>query len=61
MNGCDNQNSLFWSSLINLLFISPGDVQEAFRCCTEGCCLVGNTGDQWTVGLGDLRRLFQPW
>jgi len=26
--------------------ISPGDVQEKFRCCTEGCGLVGNTGDR---------------
>ena len=29
--------------------------------CTEGHGLVGNTGDGWTVGLDDLRGLFQPW
>ena len=34
-----------------------GDVQETFRCCTEGHGLVGNTGDRW---LDDLRGLFQP-
>ena len=28
---------------------------------TEGHGLVGNTGDRWTVGLDDLRGLFQPW
>ena len=39
----------------------PGDVQEAFGCCTEGYGLVGNIGDRWTVGLDDLRGLFKPW
>ena len=39
----------------------PGGVQETFRCCTEGCGLVGNIGGRWTVGLDDLRGLFQPW
>ena len=34
-----------------------GGVQETFRCCTEGCGLVGNTGDRRTVGLDDLRGL----
>ena len=24
--------------------------QERFTCCTEGCGLVGNIGDGWTVG-----------
>ena len=33
-------------------------VRETFR-CTEGHGLVGNIGDRWTVGLGDLRCLFQ--
>jgi len=37
----------------------PGGVQETFRCCTEECGLVGNTGNRWTVGLDDLRGLFQ--
>jgi len=32
-----------------------------FRRGTEGHGLVGNTGDRWVVGLGDLRGLFQPW
>jgi len=32
----------------------PGDVQEMWRCGTEGCGLVG-----MVVGL-DLRGLFQP-
>ena len=27
----------------------------------QGHGLVGNTGDRWMVGLGDLRGLFQPW
>ena len=39
----------------------PGGVQEMFKCCTEGHGLVGNIGDRWTVGLGDLRGLFQLW
>ena len=39
----------------------PGGVQEVFRCCTEGHGLVGNIGDRWTVGAGDLRGLFRPW
>lgn len=30
-----------------------------FRCCPEGHSLVGTIGDRWTVGLGDLRVLFQ--
>ena len=38
---------------------APGDVQETFRCCSEGHGLVGNIGDRWTVGLNDLRGLFQ--
>ena len=33
----------------------PRGVQGVFRCCTEGCDLVGN------VGLDDLRCCFQPW
>ena len=40
---------------------APGGVQETFRCCTEGCGLLGNTDDRWTVGLDDLRGLFQLW
>ena len=39
----------------------PGDVQETFRCSTEGHGLVRNTGNRWTVRLDDLRGLFQPW
>ena len=39
----------------------PGGVEETFRCCTEGCGLVGSTGDRWVVGLDDVRGLLQPW
>jgi len=39
----------------------PGGVEETFRCCTEGCGLVENTGDRWLVGLDDLGGLFQAW
>ena len=36
--------------------------KKIFRCCTaEGHGIVGNIGDRWTVGLDDLRVLFQPW
>ena len=38
--------------------MDPGDVQETFRCCTEGHGLMGNIGDRWTVGLDDLGGLF---
>ena len=38
----------------------PGGA-EMSRCCTEGHDLVGNIGDRWTVGLDDLKLLFQPW
>ena len=41
--------------------IIPGAVQKAFRCCTEGCGLVGNVGDRWMVGLDDLGGLFLIW
>ena len=37
-----------------------GGVQELRRCGTEGQGLVGNSGGRWTVGLGDLRDIFQP-
>jgi len=36
-------------------------VKEVSRCCTEGHGLVGNIGGRGTVGLDDLRGLFQPW
>jgi len=36
----------------------PGGIQGR---CTEGHGSVGNTGDMWTVGLDDLKGLFQPW
>ena len=32
-----------------------------FRHCTEEHGLAGDIGDRWTVGLDDLRGLFQPW
>jgi len=36
--------------------------KKIFRCCTaEGHGIVGNIGDRGTVGLDDLRVLFQPW
>ena len=31
------------------------------RCCAEEHGLVGDAGDRWTVGLDDLRGLFQLW
>ena len=31
------------------------------RCCTEGHGLVGNIGDKWMIGLGDLRGIFKLW
>ena len=42
------------------LYIYRGD-EGMFRCGTEGHGLVGNIGHGWTVGLVDLRGLFQPW
>jgi len=41
--------------------VESPSVQGMFRCCTEGCGLVGNTGGRWKVGLDDLGGLFQPW
>ena len=38
-----------------------GDVQETFRCCTEGQGLVGNLDDRWMIGLDGLGGLLQPW
>lgn len=38
----------------------PANIQEMFKHCTEGCGLVENTGDRWTIGPVDLRCLFQP-
>jgi len=35
--------------------------QEAFRCCPKGHGSVRTIGGRWTVGLGDLGGLFQPW
>lgn len=40
---------------------SISSFQEMFRCCIEGCGLVGNTDGRWTVGLDDLGGLFPPW
>ena len=39
----------------------PGGVQENFKCHTKGHGLVGNIDSRWTVGLGELGGLFQPW
>ena len=36
----------------------PGGVQETCRCDNQEHGLVGG---KWTVGLDDLRDLFQPW
>lgn len=36
----------------------PGGAPELCRCGTEGCGLVGNIGDGWTVGLDKLGHLF---
>ncbi len=38
----------------------PGGVQGTCRCVTKEHGLVGNMGGRWTVGLDDLRGLFQP-
>lgn len=37
-----------------------GDVQEIWRCGTEGCGLVGNIGGGWMFELDDPRSPFQP-
>ena len=39
---------------------NPGGVQGRFR-RIEGCGVVRTIGERWTVGLGDLVGLFQPW
>ena len=41
------------------VYITEG-VQETFRCCTEGYCLMRATGDRWMIGLYGLGGLFQP-
>jgi len=38
-----------------------GGVQETFRCYTEGNHFMEDIGDRWTVGLDDLRGIFQSW
>ena len=38
----------------------PGGVQETFRCCMEGCGLVGNVGDRWMVRQDDIGGIYQP-
>ena len=38
----------------------PGSVQEPYGCGTEEHGLVGNIDGKWTVGIADLRGLFQP-
>lgn len=38
----------------------PVGVQEIRRCGTEKRGLVGGIGGSWTVGLDNLRGLFQP-
>ena len=52
---------LEWASQGGGGVTDPGGVQGTLRCCTEGHGLVGNIGDRQTVGLCDLRGLFQPW
>jgi len=37
----------------------PGGVQEMSGCGT-GMWLVGDIGGRWTLGLDDLRGLYQP-
>ena len=61
MLGNNSCQALKWASQGGGGVIIPAGVQEMFRCCTEGCGLVGNIGVGWLVGLGDLRGLFQPW
>jgi len=39
----------------------PGGIQGTFRHCAEGHGLMRTVADGWTVGLDDLRGLFQPW
>ena len=38
-----------------------GGVQGTFRHCVEGHGLQRTIGDGWSVGLGDLVGLCQPW
>ena len=45
---------LEWAAQGGNVVIVPGDVQETFRCCSEGRGLVRNIGGRWTVGLDDL-------
>lgn len=40
--------------------IVHGVAQEPCRCGSEGHGLVGNSGGRLTIGLGNLRGLFQP-
>jgi len=39
----------------------PRGVHGTFRCCVEGCGLVGSIGGRWTVGLDGPVGLSQPW
>ena len=39
----------------------PEGIQETCKCGTKEHGLVGSIGGRWTVGLDDLRDLFQPY
>ena len=47
-----------WNWMSIVVLFNPG--HSVILCGTEECGLVGNIGGKWTVGLDDLRGLFQP-
>ena len=45
---------LEWAAQGGVRVTVSGGVQEMCRYCKKGHGLVGNIGDRWMVGLGDL-------
>ena len=58
---CKSGQALEWAAQGGDEVTISGDVQETFRCRTEGHGLVGDIDHRWTVRLDDLGGLFQPW
>ena len=54
-----NGQALKWAAQGHCGITVTGGAQETFRCCTQGCGLVGNIADRWTVGWDALGGLFQ--